>query len=589
MRLSGLSLRQKIVAIGLLQVVAVGGVLFAMYHSDAKGKVRQQYVERARSIILTAEATREGMGTKWDKGLFTAEQLRAWADKKDLDRILEAVPVVTAWKAAMAKSQEGGYEFRAIKVNARNPKNEPDPVEAEAITRMEKESLPEYYVVDASRNAVRYFRPVKLTQECLLCHGDPATSGKLWGNDQGIDPSGGKMENWKAGEIHGAFEVIQSLDAADRQVASSMAKGAGVVGVLVLAGSILFFGLITRNVIRPVRAIVAASEHIAAGDLTQQCVVRSGDEIGQLASSFNVMNNRLKGVVGKIRAQAEALNTASRGLSETAAQLAQGANQTTRQSATVAAAAEELSVNMSHMATSTEQMSANVKSVATATEEMTASIGEMARSAEKTAGVAAEAAQLTEVGSASITPLGAAAAEIGEVIEVIQDVAEQTNLLALNATIEAARAGEAGKGFAVVATEVKELAKQTAKATEDIRRKIEGMQSSTNEAVRAIGQIGNVVKKTDQESRVIASAVEEQSITTKEIAKNVTETASAADTVARGVTETAAAGREITQSIAAVDEAAQTTARGATQAQTASAGLSKLAEELESLVGQFKV
>ena len=168
-------------------------------------------------------------------------------------------------------------------------------------------------------------------------------------------------------------------------------------------------------------------------------------------------------------------------------------------------------------------------------------------------------------------------------------MAEQTNLLALNATIEAARAGDAGKGFAVVATEVKELAKQTAKATEDIRRKIESMQNSTSEAVGAIGKIGDVVKKTDQESRVIASAVEEQSITTKEIAKNVAETATAADAVARGVTETAAAGREITQSIAAVDEAAQTTARGAAQAQTASASLSKLAGELKSLVGQFKI
>ena len=197
MRLSGFSLRQKIVAIGVFQVVVVGGVLFAMYHSDTKDKIRGQYVERARSIILTAEATREGMGTKWDKGLFSAEQLRAWADKKDLDKILEAVPVVTAWKAAMAKSQEGGYGFRAIKFSPRNPKNEPDTVEAEAIKRMEKENLTEYYVVDASRNAVRYFRPVKLTQECLLCHGDPVTSSKLWGNDQGLDPSGGKMENWE--------------------------------------------------------------------------------------------------------------------------------------------------------------------------------------------------------------------------------------------------------------------------------------------------------------------------------------------------------------------------------------------------------
>jgi methyl-accepting chemotaxis protein len=172
---------------------------------------------------------------------------------------------------------------------------------------------------------------------------------------------------------------------------------------------------------------------------------------------------------------------------------------------------------------------------------------------------------------------------------VIQDIAEQTNLLALNATIEAARAGEAGKGFAVVATEVKELAKQTASATEDIRRRIESIQASTGETVAAIGEIGHVIQQVNDVSRTIASAVEEQSITTREIASNVAQSAAAADTVAKGISESATATQEITQSIAAVNEAALQTAQGATNTQAAGSELTRLSEQLQGLVGQFRI
>ena len=202
--------------------------------------------------------------------------------------------------------------------------------------------------------------------------------------------------------------------------------------------------------------------------------------------------------------------------------------------------------------------------------------------------MAGTAAGLAGDGNAKIGELGTAATEIGKVIEVIQDIAEQTSLLALNATIEAARAGDAGKGFAVVATEVKELAKQTAAATEDIRRRIEGIQTSTGQAVRSIGEITEVIKKVNEVSRTIASAVEEQSITTKEIAKNVAETSTAAQTVARGVAESASVTREIARNITDVDAAAKQTAQGATVAQTASGKVSDVTEQLHALVGQFK-
>ena len=243
---------------------------------------------------------------------------------------------------------------------------------------------------------------------------------------------------------------------------------------------------------------------------------------------------------------------------------------------------------MREVSESTDGMSHTIRAVAASVEEMNQTIREIARNAEKSATVAGEAASLVEISNNKISNLGEAADATGKVIEVIQDIAEQTNLLALNATIEAARAGEAGKGFAVVATEVKELAKQTAAATHDIRTRIEAMQSSTGQAVDSIREISDVINNDNEVSRTIASAVEEQSITTRQISDNVSTTASAAETVARGVSETAMASREITQNIARVDNVLMQTAEGADESLNAGNRLSQLAEEMNGLIGRFR-
>ena len=146
---------------------------------------------RARSIVLTAESVRQEMARKWDLGLFDAHQLSDWDKQGKLEKVLGAVPVVTAWNAAMAKAEEGGYEFRVPKVQPRNPENQPDAFELQALEAFEKDAqLHEYYAVDTEHNTLRYLRPIRLTQECLLCHGNPANSKTLWGNDQGLDPTG---------------------------------------------------------------------------------------------------------------------------------------------------------------------------------------------------------------------------------------------------------------------------------------------------------------------------------------------------------------------------------------------------------------
>jgi len=363
----------------------------------------------------------------------------------------------------------------------------------------------------------------------------------------------------------------------------------GTIATILLAVALSM--LIAFTITSRARQMVASIKDIAEGegDLTKRLKTGSKDEIGELAEWFNTFLDKAQAIIREIAHNAGTIANSSTELSTTVTELTTGAGETTKQSTTVAAAAEQMSTNMNNMATGTEQMTHNVKTVASAVEEMTASISEIAKNAEQASAVAGDAEQLARSSNQTVGQLGSAADEIGKVIETIQDIAEQTNLLALNATIEAARAGDAGKGFAVVATEVKELAKQTADATEDIRGRIEGIQGSTGQAVDSIAQISDVIQQVSDVSRTIASAVEEQSITTKEIAQNITHTSDAASLVSTGVAESASASQDITRNLSGVDQAARRTAEGASHTQAAGTRLSTLADELQSLVGQFKV
>lgn len=361
-----------------------------------------------------------------------------------------------------------------------------------------------------------------------------------------------------------------------------------VLGLAILAGVVALAASIALHIVQGLRKVTQAIREMQESrNLNRRIECQSCDELGDLARLFNGFVDQLQAILRQMAQAASTLTGSSNQLSDSASQLAGGAERTTSQSAQVAAAAEQMATNMSNMAASTEQMSSNVRVVASAVEQMTASIGEVARSAEQAASVANTAVELVATSNTQVGDLGGAADEIGRVIELIQDIAEQTNLLALNATIEAARAGEAGKGFAVVATEVKELAKQTGSATEDIRKRIEAIQNSTGQAVQSIGDIREIIQRVSELSRTIASAVEEQNITTKEIARTVTESSMAAELVARGVAESAQASQEITRTIVGVDQTAKQAAHGATQTQTASRELSRLAEQFTALVGQF--
>ncbi len=333
-----------------------------------------------------------------------------------------------------------------------------------------------------------------------------------------------------------------------------------IVGTLLL----IVWGLaLVRSVSTALNSMIGMVKDLAEGegDLTKRLEIVSRDELGELAKWFNTFLNQVHHIISQLAGTAEQVARASETLNATSQQ--------------ITANSEETSAQADVVSKSARAVSQNLHTVATGAQEMEGSIKDIAKNATEAARVAVSAVKVAESTTTTVSKLGESSVEIGQVIKVITSIAQQTNLLALNATIEAARAGEAGKGFAVVANEVKELAKETAKATEDISRKIEAIQANTKAAVDAIASISGAINQVNDISGTIASAVEEQNATTNEMSRNVNEAAQGSG--------------QISSNITGVANAAQSTTYGAAETQKASQQLVEMSAQLRKLVGQFKI
>ncbi len=381
-----------------------------------------------------------------------------------------------------------------------------------------------------------------------------------------------------------ATEASQDLSTASTVILFGLI-GAFLVGVLLAV-------FITRGIVVALKECVGFTGLLAQGDFSKEVpevLRRRGDEVGDLARAFHTMVNNTRELLKRMTQGVQTVASSATELSAVSAQTAQSVQTLSGKTATVAAAAEESSANTTSVAANMEQASTNLSSVASATEEMSATIGEIAANSEKARAISVDAGEQAASISSLMQQLGQAAHEIGKVTETITDISSQTNLLALNATIEAARAGAAGKGFAVVANEIKELAKQTAAATEDIKGKIGGVQNSAGSAISDIEKITGVIAEVGHIVSSIATAIEEQATVTRDVAGNIAQASLGVQAANENVAQTASVSRSMAQDIASVDAAAGEIRSGGEQVQASALELSNLAEQLKSMAGQFKV
>ncbi len=572
MHLSKLSIKWKILTLTLIGPVIIATLLAWQRINDIRSSAEKAIISKSAGIVLMAEATRNEMAKNLQNGVVKP------FDQLTSDNILRAVPVIMALNVAASKAQEAGYVFRVPKIDPRNSKNTPDSLEKAILDEISRNNLTEKIVIED--NQIRYFKPIRLTTECLYCHGDPRGEK---------DVTGGIKEGWREGEIHGAFEIISSLDDANKAIAkarwSVMLSVAGILSVVIL----VCMYLLQNSIIKPLRIVNGFIDRLADGDLSGTLKATSEDEIGDMISKLGQTTVKLNTMIKGIVQAGDQLFDSAGELSTSADSASVSSADAASRTISVAAAAEEMSTNMSTVAAATEQAATNIAMVSSATTEMTSTINQIVRSTEKAQNITKIAVSEASSASEKVDELGRAAHEIGRVTEAITEISEQTNLLALNATIEAARAGEAGKGFAVVANEIKELAKQTAGATGEIKSRIESIQGSTEATVKQIQQISQVINDVNAIVNSIVTAVEEQSSTTNEIATNISEATVGIQEVTENVAQVSMVSTSVARDIAEISQSTDSISQGSSKMKTNAVNLTRMAEQLKDSVRHFKI
>ncbi len=391
------------------------------------------------------------------------------------------------------------------------------------------------------------------------------------------------LSDWSVGITQDREEFLQ----APRTIRNSLIA---IIAVSLLIVIVLVY-FASRSITRPLNDAVAGLKDIAEGegDLTMRLQVDTRDEVGEMATWFNTFMEKLQQIIKQIAENSTGVGTNSTQLTSISQNLLQGAEDTSQRSNNVATAAEEMSANLNTVAAAMEESATNASMVATAAEQMSSTINEIAENAEKARNVSSQAVGQAGSASEKMSELGEAADKIGKVTETITEISEQTNLLALNATIEAARAGEAGKGFAVVANEIKELAKQTAEATLDIKNLIDDVQSTSKSTEGEINEISKVIGGVNDIVSTIATAVEEQTAATQEIANNIAQASQGIQEVNENVNQSSTVAADITRDISEVSSAAKAISESSNDVRKSAELLLDSSKQLNEIVGSFKV
>jgi len=588
----GFSLTTKIISTVAGVVVAVVGLNYAVFMSHYKEDARDALMEKAAAFTAVADEAKNHTSKLHADGAIDVKTLLAEAlayvgrgGKYSETKFYATIPVVAGWTAAEKAAKEKGLDFKVPAFDARNEKNavEPDSFRGKLLAELTKQvaagGATSIGRIDAATNTLHFMRAIKLDESCMMCHGDPAkydvkdAEGKFDGNDA----LGFKMEGWKPGDMHGAYEVSMPLSTMDAQVADFFKAGMMWTIPLVIVACGGFAFLLRIMLARPLFNVITMIKDIATGegDLTRRLHIKRADEIGQLGHWFDTFVDSLHDIISRVSGVTREVAAAATQIAASSEEMSAGLVRQQGQTSQVSAAVEEMSASVTEVAKKSSDASAAAKN-------SQADAGEGGQVVRQTVEEITQIAEDVRQSAQAVTSLGKKGEQIGQIIEVINEIAEQTNLLALNAAIEAARAGEHGRGFAVVADEVRKLAERTTTATEEVARSIKEIQADTDGAVKRI----------ESGSKRVARGVELANSAGGALGKIVDAShavASMVESIAAAAEEQSAASEQISRSIEQINAVTLESTQGAQQAAQAATQLSQQAELLQSMMGKFKL